>query len=349
MFNILMIAFKDFNGKKSGGVEVALRNYNVLCQIAFAECFNPFDYYKISKIRKKIELLHGRYYGLSRQNEQKILKACENKSIVWIDSSTYGKLAKIIKQKYPSKKVITFFHNCDYEYAKQDNPYNLVRQYVIKKNEEWACKYSDKIVVLNERDKFMIQKNYDRAADAVIPVSFPNRQIELNKNEIGIPPNALFLGSNFSANIHGIKWFIEKVLPFVNIKLKVVGKDMDKASLPKNDKLEVVGYVENLEECMQNADLIVLPIFKGSGMKVKTCEALMHGKNIIGAKEAFMGYDVDFERVGACCETAEEFIEAINKFPSKFSSKFNEYSRNVFLEKYSDDVIFKQFTDLFRG
>ena len=41
-------------------------------------------------------------------------------------------------------------------------------------------------------------------------------------------------------------------------------------------------------------------------MKVKTCEALMFGKNIIGTKEAFEGYELDYQKVGAMCNTKEE-------------------------------------------
>ncbi|MDR2579679.1 MAG: glycosyltransferase [Fibromonadaceae bacterium] len=345
MSSILMV-FRNIEDKSSGASQFSLRNYNALRCSNSVVCFNLLDHYEISILSKRINLFFGRYYALSRENEQKILELCKNTDIVCINASFYGKLSKKIKQLFPKIKVITFFQNCEYKYIKHEQPYNLIAQYVIKKNEEWACKYSDKIIVLNERDKFIIQKLYGRIADAIIPISFPNKQIKFNKSEIGSPPTALFLGSNFFANIHGIKWFMKKVLPFVNIKLKIVGKDMDKANLPKNDKLEVIGYIENLDECMQNTDFMVFPIFKGSGMKVKTCEALMHGKNIIGTREAFQGYDVDIEKVGACCETAEEFIRAINEFPSKFSNKFNEYSRSVFLEKYTNDVTFKQLTEV---
>jgi hypothetical protein len=342
-----MIGNKNINDRTFGGLQVLHRNYNALHCENSVEYFNLFDYYKISVLSKKINLLFGRYYALGKENERKVLELCENMDFVWLESSQYGMLAKVIKKKYPSKKIITFLHNCEYEYAKHEYPHNLVRQYVIKKNEEWACKYSDKIIAMNERDKFLIQRIYNRTVDAIIPVSFSDKFIDFSKEKIPGTPMALFLGSNFYANIHGIKWFIEKVLPFVNIKLKIIGKDMNKANLPKNDKLEITGYVENLNEIMQNADFMIFPIFQGSGMKVKTCEALMHGKNIIGTGEAFMGYDLDFEKVGAKCETAEEFIKAINEFLKKFTSKFNEYSRSVFLEKYTNDVIFKQVATIF--
>jgi hypothetical protein len=343
-----MISNKNINDKSCGLSRAMQRNYDALRNENTIHHFNLFNCYKNSALSKKINLLFGRYYGLSQENEQKVLELCEYMDFVWLDCSYYGKLAKIIKQKYSSKKIITFFHNCEYDFMKQEHPYNLVRQYVIKKNEDCACKYSDKIIVLNERDKVMIQKFYNRIADAVIPISFSDRKINFSEEKISKIPTALFLGTNFHANIHGLKWFAEKVLPFVNIKLKIVGKNMDKISLLKNEKLEIFGYIENLDECMQEADFMIYPIFKGGGMKVKTCEALMHGKSIIGTSEAFQGYDVDFEKVGACCETAEEFIAAINEFPKKTNSKFNQYSRNLFLEKYSDDVVFKQVADVFR-
>jgi hypothetical protein len=338
-----MINGKNINSKTFGGLQVLQRNYNALSCENSVVYFNLFDYYKISVLSKRINLLFGRYYALSKENERRVLELCENMDCVWLDTAQYGRLAKVIKRKYPSKKIITFFHNCEYEYVKQECPYNLIRQYVIKKNEEWACRYSDKIVAINVRDKLAIQKLYGRIADAIIPVSFPDRQIEFSKEKISSIPTALFLGSNFFANIHGLKWFIEKVLPFVNIKLKIIGKDMDKINLPKNNKLEMVGYVEDLDAYIQNADFMISPVFIGGGMKVKTCEMLMHGKYIIGTSEAFMGYDVDFEQVGAKCETAAEFIEAINEFPKKFNNKYNSYSRYIYLKHYSNEKIFYQF------
>lgn len=88
---------------------------------------------------------------------------------------------------------------------------------------------------------------------------------------------------------------------------------------------------------------MVLPIFKGSGMKVKTCESLMYGKNIIGTPEAFEGYDLQHDRVGAVCADAAQFIQAIQSFVATPRPRFNAYSRSVFLEHYSEDVVSQQF------
>ena len=67
------------------------------------------------------------------------------------------------------------------------------------------------------------------------------------------------------------------------------------------------------------------------------------GKNIIGTPEAWSGYDLDYSKAGARCETVEEFVAAIGAFCSSPRPRFNAYSRHVFLEKYSADCMVDKF------
>ena len=89
--------------------------------------------------------------------------------------------------------------------------------------------------------------------------------------------------------------------------MKIVGKGMgrirDNYYVPEN--VEIVGDAPDLLPYFEEADIMVLPIFKGSGMKVKTCESLMYGKNIIGTDEAFEGYALDYSKAGGKCNTAQ--------------------------------------------
>lgn len=340
--NVFFLTLMDIKKQKSdnGGSQGSIRNYKAICSYFGKENVNL------------LQITYKKGFNFFRLFDKKeVVKNAKNMQIVFIDRSSLGSLAKSIKAINPSAKIITYFHNVEYDYFQGFNHgefllriiRKIIAKKVIFKNEQLACAYSDCIIPINSRDAQRIENLYNRKSNAIIPVSFPERHIDFNKSAISAPLTVLFLGSNFSPNNHGISWFINKVLPFVNIKLKIAGKGMDKANLPKNDKLEILGYVENLDELMQNADFIILPIVIGFGMKVKTCEALMHGKNIIGTGEAFEGYEIDFKKVGARCETADEFIAAINEFPKRFSSKFNQYSRDIFLEKYNDEAIFKQF------
>ena len=65
----------------------------------------------------------------------------------------------------------------------------------------------------------------------------------------------------------------------------------------------------------------------------------MWGKFIIGTPEAFCGFDIT-EDVGVCCENSTDFIKAIGNLKIR-SSKYNAASRNLFLEKYSNESSLK--------
>ena len=119
-----------------------------------------------------------------------------------------------------------------------------------------------------------------------------------------------------------------------------------KAEEPMLKDIDVVSDAPDLLPYFEEADIMILPIFKGSGMKVKTCESLMYGKNIIATDEAFMGYEVDYDLVGGRCNTADEFIACIKGFESKPRPRFNAYSRQMFLEKYSEEAVIGKFREV---
>ena len=89
-----------------------------------------------------------------------------------------------------------------------------------------------------------------------------------------------------------------------------------------------------------------MPIFSGSGMKVKTAEALMYGKFLIGTKEAFEGYEID-EKIGILCNNANDFIKNINKY-SQQNLIYNAPSRTLFIDKYSSDATQELFNSLLK-
>jgi tetrahydromethanopterin S-methyltransferase subunit H len=71
-------------------------------------------------------------------------------------------------------------------------------------------------------------------------------------------------------------------------------------------------------------------------MKTKVIEAMSYGKSIIGTDEAFQGIECDFSRIGAKCNTAEEFIKAIESLSDNL---FNPYTYQVFSDKYETSTV----------
>jgi hypothetical protein len=345
------------NNRSTGGTaQCSRRNYDALCDFFGKEQIETFvlshsgKFSIMVRLRRKIDLFCGRYYGLSAQKEKKIFNLLNDKQWVFIDTSKYGRLAKLIKISHPQIRIISFFHNFESEWIKsaEDVPflYRFLYKKVLYYNEKCACLFSDATIALTQRDANGIQSLYAHTVKKIIPISLPDKEIIPTQESVSAMPTGLFVGYNCFANVHGIEWFVKNVLPFVNMKLQIIGNGMDRLKLPASKKIEIFGYVPDLQKYMDNADFMILPIFLGAGMKVKTCEALLYGKNIIGTQEAFIGYQLDCLQVGALCETAEDFINAINEFPGKFKKKYNPYARSVYSEHYSDKEIFCQFASL---
>ena len=111
--------------------------------------------------------------------------------------------------------------------------------------------------------------------------------------------------------------------------------------------IEVVSDAPDLRPYFEEADFMILPVFAGSGMKIKTCESLMYGKNILASDESFEGYHLDFERVGGLCNTPQEYIDRIRHFIEHPVKRFNAYSRESFLKNHSEESTYATFCSVF--
>lgn len=360
---ILFIRYKKSRNILEGGEQGSQKNYNVLSQLVGEDHITTYYIHDENKKKSVMDYAKGvfyfpfnYYFGLTPKRVKEIVAMAQAYDVVFVDRSVFGIVAKKLKQSGYKGKIITFFHNVEVPYfeAKLGNkPGKAVLLRCIDQNDRYACQYSDKTIALNPRDDGELYQRYGRRADVLIPVAFKDKyQREAYTSSMtGEQPLCLFLGAYFPPNNEGIVWFVKNVLPYVNIKMKVVGKGMArlKEEEPALKDIEVISDAPDLLPYFEEADIMILPIFKGSGMKVKTCESLMYGKNIIATDEAFVGYDVDYDKVGGKCNTAEEFIARIQDFERNPRPRFNAYSRKMYLEKHSEEAVVEKFREvLFR-
>lgn len=353
MTKVLFIRYKKNNGILDGGEQVTEMHYDVLTQLVGESNVITYSVHDENKKRSLADYIRGALYfsfdyhfGLTPKRVRKLCETAQAFDVVFIDRSVFGIIAKTLHEAGYNGRIVTFFHNAEASYFDAKLPKRLpFRNIIIRSadhNDAYSFHYSDKTLVLNKRDDDNLSKRYGKHADILIPIVFrdklkgrPTEEYTRKK------PECLFIGSYFPPNNEGIVWFAQNVLPHVNINMKVVGKGMDR--LKKEEAvlrdIEVIGSVPDLAPYIIGADIIILPIFKGSGMKVKTCESLMFGKNILGTDEAFEGYDGDFRLIGGKCNTPEEFIKTIQDFITHPRPKFNAYSRNLYLERYSEATL----------
>lgn len=338
--NILFVS-RNFKDKCDGGTVVVQRNLSLLESIASKVSVLTIPKPSITTRVKNI--LFRESYG-NTASLKLLLKwhLKQNYDIVFFDSSLYGCYLKRFFDK--GFKTCCFYHNIEYKYyfdkyLKTRKIQDKAMIGYIKYNERLSTQYSTYRITLNERDSNDLFRFYGKKADFMLPTSFDPINIEFLKDGINSMnhPYILFVGSNFFANVEGLDFLFNKVAPYIQYDIKIVGNVCDafqNKELPSNVKL--VGRVDDLLPYYANAMCVVAPIFSGSGLKTKTIEAIRYGKYIIGSSESFEGIETVYrDKIGKLCCTPEDFIDAINNCSVE---KINKISLALFNQLYSNDA-----------
>lgn len=338
--------------EKTGGKIVSERNLKLLKQYSKGNLIHIEVPPPNMLVRIK-NLLFTQSYGDNKYLRKQIEQEKEI-DLVFIDGSLYGGYASFFKKK--ELPIVIFFHNIESVYFLEKfrcskNPIDLIYAWYSRRIEKRALLHSSHSIVLNYRDYDMLLQKYQHKADLILPVSLPIPKKK--ENAYPTPLNekyCLFVGSDFFANTHGILWFIKNVLPNIDCNLVIGGSCCNtlKETCGNNPKVHLLGFIENLMPIYQNASMVVLPIFSGSGMKVKSIEALSYGKSLIGTKEAFEGIETDISKIGALCNNVQDFISAINLFLEQ-DKLFNVASFSLFNDSYSDNAIAERFNSFIRN
>ncbi len=363
MKKILFIRFQEEAAIPDGGDRGLQRNTSIAEKLFGKEnfdcyCVNPRNQKRniLSLTKAAIYFPFGYYNGLTPSKIKEIISLAQNYECVLISTSLFGIIAKRLKESGYKGKIIVQFHNVESIYYESRVPKWLPgRKVIIKcayRNEEFSLDYADQSMSVNKRDADILQQMYGKTPKYVVPVTFVDKaqNVVTDKDTLtGKRPKCLFLGNNFPPNAEGLLWFVKEVLPHVDIDFEVVGKNMDKLQNSNSclKDIKVSSNVPDIAPYFESADFMICPIFSGSGMKVKTCEALMYGKNILGTTETFAGYDVDPNKCGRLCNNAKDYISAINELCKSPIPRYNTYSRSMFLEKYSQDSAIKAFKALY--
>jgi glycosyltransferase involved in cell wall biosynthesis len=115
-----------------------------------------------------------------------------------------------------------------------------------------------------------------------IVLSFPRGLPFKQRGKTRINGRCLFVGSNASANVSGLRWFLNKAWPTVlngspSATLEVCGGVGRAFVDEKHQGVVFRGRVESLESHYEAAALCVMPLLAGSGFKTKLIEALTYG------------------------------------------------------------------------
>lgn len=147
---------------------------------------------------------------------------------------------------------------------------------------------------------------------------------ETNKKNILVFPAAF----DYAPNVHGAIWFAQNVMPLViksvpEAKLYLVGRNpKDEVKQLENEHITVTGTVPSVSPYMALADVFIVPIFFGGGVKTKLIEMGCWRKTVIATTSGSTGTIFKNKEDLLICDDAalfaEKCIDAL-KNPDKYS------------------------------
>jgi hypothetical protein len=147
--------------------------------------------------------------------------------------------------------------------------------------------------------------------------------------------NLFHLGAmDWLPNSEGLRKFITQFWPairmaFPELQLRIAGKSMPTDFISDPDKrIFIDGAVEDAQDYMQTNGIMLVPLWSGSGIRIKIIEGLSLGKIIITTSVGAAGIDVQHGRELFICDTVDEFIAAIRLLQSE-PLKAAEISKNA--------------------
>jgi len=127
------------------------------------------------------------------------------------------------------------------------------------------------------------------------------------------------VGSANQANIVGLRLFLEQSWPLIRshapcARLRIAGqlgtsaRQLYSDSLPEG--VETLGWIEDIAEFYRDLRLVVTPVQAGTGLKIKTIEALAHCRPIVTYPIGCEGIDSAAEKAWWIVADADSMAEA---------------------------------------
>ena len=260
------------------------------------------------------------------------IKAISNQyNVIYFDFSQVAIYSKYIKHPM---KIIRCHDIIAQKYMRSDKfllPW-------VRWTEKQILFHANKIFVPSRKDRDLLKNEYNLEA------FFTNEYIE--KYVLQNPTENYFGFIMFGRwqrkeNLDGLIWFISKVCPLLEANIvksiNIMGSGMSiefRRNYLDPIGIEYLGYIANSYAEIEKRKAMIVPLFKGAGVKVKVIDSFVTGTPVIGTDIAFEGIphvqDLVFQ-----ANTEKEFADLISNFyKNKNQSKNKQEKQREFVTLY---------------
>lgn len=203
------------------------------------------------------------------------------------------------------------------------------------------CKYT---VLVSSADQQFFKKHLKKELLTIEnPLVLPRNISSANQRR---KHGCLFVGSGWFPNRNAAIFINNEIAPQCPDKrFTIVGSCCDAIKEPATNVL-LLGIVTDkaLEKLYTEQSMVILPLFQGTGMSLKTLEALGRNLAVISTKVGVRGLPFVSGKHGIIAESTQEFVAGINTLQND-SELLQEFCQNGYelVRRYDYKNIFKPY------
>lgn len=225
-----------------------------------------------------------------------------------------------------SSNFLLFAHNAEFEtvatHSKQQS--NGVKKWFLNLEARRMERYERKVYRQVKNVVFISAVDAAQFPEIEHPIVLPSfATIFTSRWQLHLPQKMkqtpiLFMVASWSwaLNREGLLWFTKYVVPHLRFQVEIciAGDGIErslKVQLEKNSSIKVVGKVEEVQSYYNRSSVVVVPLFGGSGIKIKVVDAMSQGLPIVTTTFGVQGLE-DFSEGICVANTSVDFARYID-------------------------------------
>ena len=166
------------------------------------------------------------------------------------------------------------------------------------------------------------------------------------------------LGSlDWIPNQEGLLWFLDNIWPEIASKYKnttftIAGRNAPDSFVEKITNYQNVlfnGEVDDAIEFMHNQTIMIVPLFSGSGMRIKIIEGLAAGNIIVTTSKGVEGIPAQNRKHLFIVNTVSDFLECIDQIVSDYFNlkEISENAQQLISDNFDNFAVSKSLLDFY--
>jgi glycosyltransferase involved in cell wall biosynthesis len=228
-------------------------------------------------------------------------------------------------RKHSQAKITLRSHNVEYKIwsriVTETKSYvkRIYLKYLTKKLKRYELKQLSKVDLVasvSEVDNQLFEQEVKGIHCIHLPIGLDVEKYEKVKTTDDSIFKVGFIGSlDWQPNINGLRWFLKEVWPLVkaeNIHLNIAGRNPgEDIFYYSSSRTHVLGEIPCAKSFMNQQDLLIVPLFSGSGTRVKILESMACASPVLTTTIGIEGIPAEKDVHYLLADTAEDFAKNI--------------------------------------